>query len=115
LEQGLGAARIEEHRDQRCRRGDLLEELEPLGDQIGVRVRKARDVCARARQARDEPLANGIGGDREDDRDRAGKLLRLEPRSIDDQDIDLETEELFGQLGKPSECPAAWRCSMMRL
>jgi hypothetical protein len=66
-----------------------------------VRVRKARDVPARARKAHDEPLANGIGGDRKDDWDRAGKLLRLEPRSIDDQDIDPETEELCRQLREP--------------
>ena len=66
-----------------------------------MRVRKAREVPARAREARDEPLANGIGGDRKDGWDRAGKLLRLEPRSIDDQDIDPETEELCGQFGEP--------------
>jgi hypothetical protein len=45
---------------------------------------------------RDKPLTNGIGGDRENDWDHAGKLLRLEPRTIDDQDTDLETEELRG-------------------
>jgi hypothetical protein len=59
-------------------------------------LRKPRDVPARAREARDKPLTNGIGGDRENDWDHAGKLLRLEPRTIDDQDTDLETEELRG-------------------
>jgi hypothetical protein len=49
----------------------------------------------RARPAK-KPLPNGIGGDRENDWDHAGKLLRLEPRTIDDQDTDLETEELRG-------------------
>jgi hypothetical protein len=61
-----------------------------------VNVRKPRDVPARARKARDKSLANGIGGDRENDWDHAGKRLRLEPRAIDDQDIDIETEEFSG-------------------
>ncbi len=42
-----GAGRVEEDGDARGRRDDLLEELEPFGDEVAVRIRQPREIAAR--------------------------------------------------------------------
>jgi hypothetical protein len=62
-----GTSRIEEEGDTRYRRGDLLEELEPFGDQFTMNVRQPRDVSARPGQAGDQTGANWVGVRHDDD------------------------------------------------
>ena len=73
-----GTNRIEEEGDARYRRGDLLEELEPLGDQFAVSVRQPRDVSTRTGQAGHQTGANWVGMRHDDDGHRVGKLPGIE-------------------------------------
>jgi len=54
--------------------GSLFEDLQPLPHHLEIDEREARDVPARMRQARHEPLLNGIADPHYDDGNGTGRL-----------------------------------------
>ena len=78
---------------------ELLEQRQPLGDQIGVRVGQAGDVSTRAGETGDEARPDRIGLTHEHDGDPVRCLLGRERGAggRGDQHVDLETNELRGQ------------------
>src|SRR5262249_7795855 len=69
LWRGTGVGRIPKNADTRSTWHELLEEPEPLGEQISVSVRQAGDVSSRTRKTGHEPRADGIGLSHEHDGD----------------------------------------------
>jgi hypothetical protein len=74
----------------------LLQELEPLGAELGRHQRKAGDVAARTRKARDDAVADGVGAHRHHDRDRARRVAGRQHRRRreGDEHVDLHFHEL---------------------
>jgi hypothetical protein len=70
-----GPARVPENGKAAEAWHQLREEFHPLGCQVRGHHALAGDVPARPRKAGDEPLTERISKDREDDRDRRGRLL----------------------------------------
>src|SRR5207253_552568 len=107
LEEGFdkGIGRIGENGDAARRRQHVADELDAFAGQFRGDARNSGDVAARPRKAGDEPGADWISRVRHDDGDFVrGLLCRLsgggEPG---DDDVDLETDQLGGQLRKPVE------------
>ena len=82
----------------RPRRG-LLENLEALGREIRRNDREARHVASRSRQARDQPLANGVPAAGHDDGYGLRGVLQGQGGSSGnrDNDVRLEADELGGE------------------
>jgi hypothetical protein len=68
--------RVEDDRDARDPRRDLLERLQPLGRDRELETGEAGEIAARMRQVRHETLADRIGHLREHDRDSVALLLQ---------------------------------------
>jgi hypothetical protein len=88
---------------QQTETGDrLAQKFDPLASKIGRHERKAGDIAARTRQARDEASADRVPGRHEDDWDHPCCLLCREDRrgSRGNNDIYLEPDELGGDLGE---------------
>jgi hypothetical protein len=91
---------IVEHREAGSSWDDFLQELQPFSAQLAADARQPGDVATRSREVGHEPGANRVRNNREDDGDRAGRLLggqRLRRTRSDDY-VHLETDELGGKL-----------------
>src|SRR5262245_1904588 len=83
---------------------DLAQEFQALARKLGRRKRQAGDVATRPRQTGDEASAKRVRHRREHDWDNRGRLFRCEDRrSRCDNNIDLETDKLGGDLGETLE------------
>ena len=82
-------------------RRNLLEQLQPLAGHRRLHIRKASDVAARPRKARDEAAADRIGKSRENDRDGARLLQqsRRVGRAMRKNQVGLQRDEFLGELG----------------
>jgi hypothetical protein len=91
----------DEHADPRGPRHDLPENLQLLGDEIGLNEGQPGDVAAGPRQARHVPDADRVGMRGEHDRDRRGRLARglHLARGRRQDDIDVHAHELGRQGG----------------
>src|SRR5215211_5120204 len=100
---GIGVVNVREGRHPAQAGNDLAQELEPLAGGIGCLARQARDVAARARQARNNSTSNRIARGREHDRYHRSCLLRGENGRgvVSENDIHLEADELRCNLSKP--------------
>ena len=80
-----------------------LHELEALRVELSPEERRARDVPARARVARDDAALDGIADDGHHDGDGRRRLLRREGRGspLRDDDVDLQADQLGGEGGQP--------------
>ena len=75
------------------------QQLEALSRQVRRHIREAREVSARAREARDHALSLGVAAERDDDRDRGRRLFRRpDRRPQGDDQVDLGGDELGGEL-----------------
>jgi hypothetical protein len=86
----------------------LLEESQAFAAQLGTAARQPRDIAAGPSEAFDEPCANCIGYDREDDRNRAGRSLGSQRgrRIRSDDDVRIQTHQLGGELGQSFDLAA---------
>ena len=101
LQRGGGIADIGDDRQSAQTGDNLAQEFDPLASEFGRLDRQAGHVAARPRQARDQALPTGSPDDREDDRDDRCRLLcRRDGASYRDDDVDLEPDELGGDLGE---------------
>src|SRR5262245_18946025 len=83
---------------------DLAQEFQALARKLGRRKRQAGDVATRPRQTGDKASAKRVRHRREYDWDNRGRLFRCEDRrSRCDNNIDLETDKLGGDLGETLE------------
>ncbi|HZD29814.1 MAG TPA: hypothetical protein VE251_14125 [Xanthobacteraceae bacterium] len=103
FDKGIGC--IGETGDAARRRQHVADELDAFAGEFRADARNSGDVAARPRKAGDESRGDRISRVRHDDGDFVrGLLCRLsggrEPR---DDDVDLETDQLGGQFGKPAE------------
>src|SRR6202022_2438306 len=91
--------------DPARRRQYVADQLDALAGQFSGYARDAGDISARPRKARDQPRTDGISCLGHDDRDFARRLLCCQSggREPSDDYIDIETDQLGGQLGKPVE------------
>src|SRR5262249_18789456 len=79
-------------------------EFQALARKLGRRKRQAGDVATRPRQTGDKASAKRVRHRREHDWDNRGRLFRCEDRrSRGDNNIDLETDKLGGDLGETLE------------
>src|SRR5262245_7783685 len=80
---------------------ELAQQFDPFGSSVGRQQGEACSVCARSRQTCDETGADRIPHQREDYRDDRRRLLCRYNLwgSVGDDYIDLEPDELGGELG----------------
>src|SRR5262245_12932245 len=71
-----GRLRMEQNEDASSPRADLLEQLQPLAPHRGFEIGESRGISAWPRQTLDEAAADRISNLHENDRDRAGFLLK---------------------------------------
>src|SRR5262249_55118983 len=79
------------------------KKLQALAGDLGRRLRaQPGDVTARPGEGVNEPKGKWIGGERHDDGNRSGRLLRgLHGRvCCRDDDVDFELHQLGGQVGE---------------
>jgi hypothetical protein len=77
-------------------RNQLGKQLEPLGVQLDVEAGDAREIAARPGETRDQPVANRVDANHEDDGDRRGRAFRRQCRREADchDHVDLATDEV---------------------
>ena len=102
---GAGALRVGQDRDARELRDGDPEQLELLSGQVRGDVRQAGRIPARPRERRRKPGGHRVANQDEDDRDGRGDGLHglRGDASTDHEDIDLEADELGGELRYPVE------------
>jgi len=92
--------RIHQHPDARHGRSGLLQKLDQLPNEFPARVvGQARDIAARMRQARDEPVLDWVAAAGHHDRQGRSCLASGKRRGRRDghDDIDLAREEIRGE------------------
>ena len=90
--------------DETDPRHGLLEQFHQLADQLRSDGGQPRDIAARPRQARDEPLGYGIAGSTENNgegRRRSFGGERAECATGAHDDIDLERNQFGRENGEP--------------
>src|SRR4029453_12911338 len=95
--------RVRKHGHAGDSRNRLLEQLQPLADQLRSESGHTRDVLLRFRQAGHEPARDRIDMNRHDDGDRRrGALGRLgSGGGARDDDVHVEPNQLGGEGGEP--------------
>src|SRR5262249_21355943 len=98
---GTTATTIIENHDAGSARGDELEQLQPLSDQVTREARHARNVAPRPSQTRDQSRLDRERHRGHDDRYARRGLLSSASRvtGAGDDQINPETGELPGDLG----------------
>src|SRR5262249_28662397 len=88
--------RVKQGENASSPRADLLEQLQPLAPHRGFEIGESRGIAAWPRQTLDEAAADRIGNLHENDRDRAGYLLkRGEPRiALNQNDVWHQADQL---------------------
>jgi hypothetical protein len=121
-EDSARALSLDHHSPGRPRGGEMrnagqggdnrLEVFEPLHRHLGHRGREPRDVATGARQRRDEVLAEGVTGEGHHDRNRASGGLDGSHGCgcRGDDHVDLETNELRGEIGNPVDLAVRVAC-----
>ena len=101
LVHGTGVARIGNDGQPAQIGNELAQYIQPLAGEIGRLDRQPGDVAARPRETRHQAGAERIDRDREDDRDRRGRLPdRVDRAARRHDDIDFQPDELGGKLGE---------------
>jgi hypothetical protein len=97
------AAQIEQRGDSPDARKRLLQQFQALCVDLRAEVGQTRNVSARPRETRYQAGGNGVTGNRDDDGDDRGRLLRgtcsLRPMGHDG--VNPETNQFGRQLGQP--------------
>src|SRR5260370_39538171 len=75
LSLGSRIGRVEEQGDVGSRGYDLVQQLQPLRQQLRIQVGCAREVAAGPGETGDKSELDRVAADREDDRDRRGRGL----------------------------------------
>jgi hypothetical protein len=100
IQRGVGIANICQYRQPAQTGDNLAQKLELLAGKIGLLVRQASDVAARARQARDQTGPKRVHRHCEDDGNNRCCLLCCDDRaSRRNNDIDFEPDELGRDFG----------------
>jgi hypothetical protein len=102
---GEGIGRIGQSGHSAGGRQHLADQLHTLASQFGGHGSHPGDISTRPRQARDQPSTDRVSCLGHDDRDLMRRLLGRHSggREPSDDYIDLETDQLIGQFGKPFE------------
>src|SRR5215471_10458304 len=81
----------------------VADQLHAFASRFGSDASQPSDISARPRKARDQPQTDGVSGLGHHDRDFPRRLLCRHSggREPSDDDIDLETNQLSCQFGKP--------------
>ena len=89
-------------------RRQRLEDLDPLGHQVGREARHPRDVAVGLREVVDEARGDRIGDDGEDDRDRERRGLcgSRGDRSVGEDEVHPGLRQLFHRRGHRPEVAA---------
>src|SRR5947208_2713972 len=100
---GEGIGRIGQSGHTARRRQHIADQLDTLAGQLSGYARDAGYISARPRKTRDQPRTDRISGLGHDDRDFARRLFCRHSGGSEpsDDDIDLETNQLSCQFGKP--------------
>src|SRR6266576_112283 len=103
FEEGIGRIRQSRHAARRWQH--VTDQLDTFASQFGGHRSQAGDVSAGPRKARDQPRTNRVSCLGHDDWDFVRRLPCRQSggREPSDDYIDLETDQLGGQFGKPVE------------
>src|SRR5262249_23924752 len=91
------------NRDTAESRHGLLEQFQQLTTQFSGKARQPRNVSPWVGKAGDQPVSDWIGTARHHNRDGAGNFFSLETRTrtVCDDDVHLETDQLFCEIRQP--------------